>query len=182
MWFLSFLPPTGHWTLDSDGGKTKISPGAKTVSCENTITASHDESALMQTLNPTRTNPLKHGALILNRGDPLCVSWCFNPFSHNKAVARVSAPPWFDPAQGCNYYPASVISSDPGALSSWSQAVTRYRLWHESWPGRHVSRVSWTLSRRLATITTQVDHSVIINPRHVRFSSLQLGATLSICK
>ena len=72
---VSFLPLAGHWTApDSDSGKTKISPQAKTVSCENTITASRDES-LMQTLNnPTRANPLKHGALILNRGDPLDVS------------------------------------------------------------------------------------------------------------
>ena len=47
--FPSFLPPaiTGHRTRDSDGGKTKISPEAKTVSCENTITASHDEFTLL---------------------------------------------------------------------------------------------------------------------------------------
>ena len=47
--FPSFLSRTitGHWTLDLDGGKTKISPEAKTVSCENTITVSHDELPLM---------------------------------------------------------------------------------------------------------------------------------------
>ena len=79
---VSFLPLAGHWTApDSDGGKTKISPQAKTVSCENTITAIRDAFCDANTLKSTsRANPLKHGSLILNRGGLLMFQ-----SSHNKA-------------------------------------------------------------------------------------------------
>ena len=132
---VSFLPLAGHWTApDSDGGKTNISPQAKTVSCENTITAIRDAFCDANTLKSTRANPLKHGSLILNRGGLLMFQ-----SSHNKA----GQGPWI--SHRIIITAASVIRTDPAAviraLSSWSQAVTRYRLWHESWPGCHVSWV-----------------------------------------